>query len=96
MIKINRPNTPEIKIYTLKKDVLKNDLRLNVLKLIDANSVGFKDFIPRLSDPAEKYTKAGKETLMAINYYADPNNFKTISKKPLKRHLILACIRTKN
>ena len=82
MIKIKRPKTPDIAIYTVKKESLTEELRTNLLKLIDKDSVSFKSFIPRLKDNDEKFTKAEKETLEAINYYSDTNNLEDDTKKP--------------
>lgn len=85
MIKIKRPKTPNIDIYTKKEEPLTEELRNNVLKLLDKNSVAFKSFIPRLKDVGEQFTKAEKETLEAINYYGDPNNFENGVKKTDKK-----------
>ncbi|AXG70967.1 TIGR02646: family protein [Kordia sp. SMS9] len=81
MIKINRPKIPNIKIYAEKSESLAPELRANLLKLIDENAVHFPDFVARLKDENEKFTKAEEETLEAINYYADPENFKNKDKK---------------
>ena len=85
MIKIKRPKTPDIKIYSEKSEELDGDLRTNLLKFIDKDSVEFKSFIPRLKDKDELFTKAEKETLEAINYYADPDNFEDGIKKTNKK-----------
>jgi uncharacterized protein (TIGR02646 family) len=81
MIKINRPETPDIKIYTEKSESLSTELRANLLRLIHEDAVHFKGFITRLEDENEKFTKAEEETLEAINYYADPANFEDETKK---------------
>ena len=85
MLKINRPEIPNISVYTEKKHTLKEEVRSNLLNLIDETSVGFNDFVPRLRDKDEKYSKAEKETLEAINYYADPKNFENNVKKTNKK-----------
>lgn len=81
MIKIDRPKTPNIKIYTEKSESLATELRTNLLKLINEDAIHFPDFVSRLKDENEKFTKAEEETLEAINYYADPDNFKNEDKK---------------
>ncbi|WP_298514741.1 hypothetical protein [uncultured Kordia sp.] len=81
MIKINRPETPNINIYTEKTKSLSLELRTNLLKLIAEDAVHFQGFVSRLEDENEMFTKAEEETLEAINYYADPANFKVEGKK---------------
>ena len=75
MIKIKRKKQPDIDIYTLKDQTLTQSFRNDVLAFIDASSEHFSSFIPRLQDQNEKFTKAEKETLEAIRYYADPAHF---------------------
>jgi uncharacterized protein (TIGR02646 family) len=75
MIKIDRPKIPKISIYEDQTESLSPELRANLLRLIDKNSVHFKKYIPRLQDEEALFTKYEAETLQAINYYADPNNF---------------------
>ena len=81
MKKIDRPETPDIGIYTEEKFELEEDVRQGLLQLIDPQSVAFKDFIPRLKDKDRLYTKAERETLRAIYFYSDPANFENDEKK---------------
>ena len=76
MIKIERSKEPSIKVYTLKNQTLSADFRQEALMFIDPSSNHFSSFILRLKDENEKFTKAEKETLQAIVYYANPDNFK--------------------
>ncbi len=80
MIKINRPPTPDIKVYTEKNQNLSTEERNFLLALLDSQSIQFGSFIPRLQDEQERFTKAEEETLKAIAYYANPENFKDNKK----------------
>nr|WP_321233586.1 hypothetical protein [uncultured Psychroserpens sp.] len=84
MIKIKRKKQPDIKIYNHKNQTLTQAFRNDVLQFIDANSVHFSSLIPRLQDANEKFTKAEKETLKAIAYYANPAHFSNGKKTTTK------------
>lgn len=80
MIKINRPPTPDIKVYTEKERDLSQEDRTFLLTLIDENSVRFGSFVSRLKDENERFTKAEEETLKSIAYYGNPTNFSNDEK----------------
>ena len=85
MIKIKRTKQPEIDIYNRKNQKLTKAFRDDVLQFIDPNSNHFSSFIPRLQDENEKFTKAEKETLQAIAYYANPAHFSNGEKITKKK-----------
>ncbi|MCL6294868.1 hypothetical protein [Jejuia spongiicola] len=92
MIKIDRPKRPNISIYTTKNTNLDrnqdkdNALRETLKLLIDANVEHFKDIFERLEN-GKKFTKAEAETLKAIAFFADTNNFNNDKKLTKKTNL---------
>jgi len=85
MIKVTRPPAPDIPVYSDKKHKLSHEERTFLLSVLDDQSVSFADFIPRLEDENEKFTKAEQETMKAIVYYANPENFDNDEKKTKKK-----------
>ena len=96
MLKTNRPKRPDLDIYINKNQSITSKLRSDVLALIDPNTSPFGDLVPRLRDNSEKFTKAEKETLKAIQYYADPENFKDDIKVTKKKGPTFSVYKDKN
>ena len=75
MIKVKRSKIPKLKVYTVENQNLNPSERKLLLKLIKKDAIAFKKVVSRLKDSAARFTKAEKETLQSIAYYADPKNF---------------------
>ncbi|WP_299525416.1 hypothetical protein [Winogradskyella sp.] len=85
MIQIHRPSRPKISIYSTKNTKLDRNLdKANMLRntlknLIDKNDPNYASILERL-DSGAKFTRAEVETLKAIAFFADLNNFNNNKK----------------
>ncbi|MDO5971429.1 hypothetical protein Q4Q35_16605 [Flavivirga aquimarina] len=92
MIKIERPEQPDIPIYTTKNSTLDRNaakdtaLRDKLKLLIDGALPHFENIFDRLSTNG-KFSKAETETLKAIAFFADEANFNNDKKLTTEKNL---------